>query len=121
MRVIRGLFFLASLRPSATSAVQLLIDRKSTIRIEPIMPSSFRRTLMTLLVFSSIAKTVGAAAEIDKRAVTIFSDGVRMVGDLYVPSGLAEGERRAAVIFCAGTAGTRKGFPEKIAAQFAQA
>jgi acetyl esterase/lipase len=41
--------------------------------------------------------------------VTIWSDGTRMAGDLYVPADLKAGERRAAILFCAGTAGTKKG------------
>lgn len=45
----------------------------------------------------------------DLRHVTIWSDGTRMAGDLYVPRGLKEGEKRPAVLFCAGTGGTKKG------------
>jgi hypothetical protein len=45
----------------------------------------------------------------DIRHVTIWSDGTRMAGDLYVPAGLKAGEKRPAVLFCAGTAGTKKG------------
>lgn len=43
------------------------------------------------------------------RHVTIWSDGTRMAGDLYVPKDLREGEKRAAIVFCAGTGGTKKG------------
>lgn len=42
------------------------------------------------------------------RSVTIWSDGTRMAGDLYVPADLKEGEKRAAILFCAGTGGTKK-------------
>jgi dipeptidyl aminopeptidase/acylaminoacyl peptidase len=45
----------------------------------------------------------------EPRHVIIWSDGTRMAGDLYVPDDLKAGERRAAVLFCAGTAGTKKG------------
>jgi len=45
----------------------------------------------------------------DLRHVTIWSDGTRMAGDLYIPAGMKEGEKRAAVLFCAGTGGTKKG------------
>lgn len=43
------------------------------------------------------------------RHVTIWSDGTRMAGDLYVPSDLKAGEKRPGILFCAGTGGTKKG------------
>jgi hypothetical protein len=60
-------------------------------------------------------------ANLDKRAVTIWSDGVRMAGDLYLPKGLQPGEKLPAVLFCAGTGGTKKGTPERLALRFVQA
>jgi uncharacterized protein len=56
-----------------------------------------------------------------KKAVTIYSDGTKMVGDLYLPAGLTKSDRRPAVIFCAGTAGTRKGTPQQLAPRFLEA
>lgn len=47
--------------------------------------------------------------EAEIRHVTIWSDGTRMAGDLYVPRDLKEGEKRATVLFCAGTGGVKKG------------
>ena len=44
-----------------------------------------------------------------EQGVTIWSDGTRMAGDLYVPGDLKPGEKRPAIVFCAGTAGTKKG------------
>ncbi|HSH92977.1 MAG TPA: prolyl oligopeptidase family serine peptidase [Roseimicrobium sp.] len=46
---------------------------------------------------------------VEKRNVVIFSDGVRMAGDLYLPKGLKADERRPAIVLCAGTAGTKGG------------
>ncbi len=43
------------------------------------------------------------------KPVTIWSDGTRMEGDLYLPVDLKEGEKRAAIVFCAGTGGVKKG------------
>ena len=40
---------------------------------------------------------------------TIWSDGTRMAADLYVPADLKPGEKRPAILFCAGTGGTKKG------------
>jgi uncharacterized protein len=48
-------------------------------------------------------------ADANIRHVTIWSDGTRMAGDLYVPHDLKEGEKRPAVLFCAGTGGVKKG------------
>ncbi|EDY17080.1 peptidase S15 [Chthoniobacter flavus Ellin428] len=54
------------------------------------------------------------------RPVTIWSDGTRMAGDLYVPKDLPEGERRAAILFCAGTGGTKKNNGALYGARFAR-
>lgn len=60
-------------------------------------------------------------ANVEKRAVTIWSDGVRMVGDLYLPKGLKPTDKLPAVLFCAGTGGTKKGTPQQMAPRFVQA
>lgn len=49
-----------------------------------------------------------SAAPPGARLVHIWSDGTRMAGDLYVPADLKEGEKRPAILFCAGTGGTKK-------------
>lgn len=43
------------------------------------------------------------------KPVTIWSDGTRMAGDLYLPNDLKPDEKRATILFCAGTAGVKKG------------
>lgn len=43
------------------------------------------------------------------KPVTIWSDGTRMAGDLYLPNDLKPEEKRAAILFCAGTGGVKKG------------
>ncbi len=60
-------------------------------------------------------------ANVEKRAVTIWSDGVRMSGDLYLPKGLKAADKLPAVLFCAGTGGTKKGTPQQLAPRFVQA
>ncbi|MDR3404644.1 MAG: prolyl oligopeptidase family serine peptidase [Chthoniobacter sp.] len=54
------------------------------------------------------------------RTVTIWSDGTRMAGDLYVPTNLKDGEKRAAILFCAGTGGTKKNNGALYGARFAK-
>jgi len=59
-----------------------------------------------------------AQAAPDIRHVTIWSDATRMAGDLYVPAGLKAGEKRPAILFCAGTAGVKKGNGAQYANRF---
>ena len=42
-----------------------------------------------------------------KRAVSLYSEGIKLCGDLYVPDGLGSGERRAAVLLCHGYTGVK--------------
>jgi uncharacterized protein len=76
-------------------------------------------------IAAMIAAASGGAApapgDFDKRAVVIWSDGVRMAGDLYLPKGLKPGEKLPAVLFCAGTGGTKKGTPQQLGPRFVQA
>ena len=78
--------------------------------------------LYALGTFSAHAQEAATLpAEVEKQAVTIWSDGVRMVGDLYRPKTLKPDAKLPAVIFCAGTGGTRKGTPQRLASRFVQA
>ena len=52
------------------------------------------------------------------KAVTIFCDGIKMQGDLYIPANFNKDDKRPTVIFCNGTGGTRKGTPTKLATHF---
>lgn len=65
--------------------------------------------LIALCLSFALNAAAQQPAEAEIRHVTIWSDGTRMAGDLYVPHGLKEGEKRAAVLFCAGTGGVKKG------------
>ncbi len=42
-----------------------------------------------------------------KRAVTFYSEGFKLDGDIYVPDGLPSGEKRAAVLLCHGYTGVK--------------
>lgn len=72
------------------------------------------RVLLPMLVCAILAATQASGAEeagagFDISPIIIWSDGTRMAGDLYVPNDLKRGEKRPAVLFCAGTGGTKKG------------
>jgi dipeptidyl aminopeptidase/acylaminoacyl peptidase len=49
------------------------------------------------------------AAKVEMREVTIWSDGTRMRGDLYLPKERDAAAKLPAVIYCSGTAGVRAG------------
>jgi len=57
---------------------------------------------------------------IDKRHVVIWSDGTRMVGDIYSPKNLSKDEKLPAVVFCNGTGGTKDGTPARLGPLFVQ-
>ena len=57
----------------------------------------------------------------EKKAVTIYSDGIKMRGDLYRPKLASKDNRRPAVLFCAGTAGVKSGTPVQMAPYFLDA
>src|ERR1044071_2568523 len=57
---------------------------------------------------------------VELRAVTIVSDGVRMAGALYLPQGLKPDQKLPAIVICAGTGGTKVGTGGRIGPIFAQ-
>ena len=46
---------------------------------------------------------------VERRAVTIWSDGTKMAGDLYLPKNLKPEDKLPAIVFICGTGGTKKG------------
>ena len=42
-----------------------------------------------------------------KRAVTFYSEGITLVGDVYTPDNMEPGERRGAVLLCHGYTGVK--------------
>ena len=56
---------------------------------------------------------------VERRSVTIFSDGVRVAGDLYLPKGLKPDEKLPAIVLCAGTGGTKGGTGGRLGPIFA--
>jgi len=77
----------------------------------PAIAANHRMRALPLVLFAAAFATRLSAQQPDAeiRHVTIWSDGTRMAGDLYVPHDLNEGEKRATVLFCAGTGGVKKG------------
>lgn len=46
-------------------------------------------------------------AQVLKKEIRLFSEGTRIAADLFVPDGLAAGERRAAILLCHGWGGPK--------------
>ena len=58
---------------------------------------------------------------VERRAVTIWSDGTRMAGDVYRPKNLQPEDKLPAIVFVHGTGGVKKaGFSVRLGAAFAQ-
>jgi dipeptidyl aminopeptidase/acylaminoacyl peptidase len=55
---------------------------------------------------------------VERRAVTIWSDGTKMAGDLYLPKDLRPDDKLPAIVFIAGTGGTKKGSAARMAPLF---
>ncbi len=57
----------------------------------------------------------------EERWVTFFSEGARLVGNLFLPANLQPGERRPGIVLCHGFTGVRQLTLPDYARQFAQA
>lgn len=57
---------------------------------------------------------------VEMKQVTVWSDGTRMAGDLYLPKGLKPEDKLPAIILCAGTGGTKGGSQARVAPLFAE-
>jgi dienelactone hydrolase len=75
---------------------------------------------LSLLLLSDILITSQARAEVESRAVDIWSNGIRLSGDLWYPSDLKKGEKLPAIILCNGWSGTRKFTNRLVAPDFAK-
>ncbi len=75
-----------------------------------------------VLLFALVCGRALAALpeDVAKREVVIFSDGVRMEGDLYLPKDLKPDAKLPAIVLCAGTGGTKGGSGARLGAIFAQ-
>jgi uncharacterized protein len=74
------------------------------------MPSRIAQAVLAVILSALPLRAMAAPDPVPEiRHVIIWSDGTRMAGDLYVPGDFKDGEKRPTILFCAGTAGTKKG------------
>ncbi len=59
--------------------------------------------------------------KIQRKTVTIYCDGIKMLGDLYCPADFKKDDKRPAVIFCNGTGGTKADSPARLGLHFVKA
>lgn len=57
---------------------------------------------------------------VERRTVSIWSDGTRMAGDLYLPKDIKTRDKLPAIVLCAGTGGTKGGTQARLAPLFAE-
>jgi dienelactone hydrolase len=74
--------------------------------------------LLWVTVFALAAP--GFAAEPQQESITVWSDGVRLAGDLWKPADLQEGEKRPALLMVHGWGGTKSHLNQAYASQFAE-
>src|SRR5271166_3937640 len=73
------------------------------------------------LVESRTVKYPPLPENVERQAVTIWSDGTRMAGDLYRPKDLKPTDKLPAIVFVHGTGGVKKaGFSVRLGAALAQ-
>lgn len=86
--------------------------------------SYMRNISLVCLLVSFGAKLIAAErpmADVDKRPVAIFCDGVRMAADVFSPKGLDPDHKLPALILCNGTGGTKAKVGNRTAPAFARA
>jgi fermentation-respiration switch protein FrsA (DUF1100 family) len=57
---------------------------------------------------------------VENRRVTFYSDGIKLVGDLYLPPGRNPGEKRSGIVLCQGFATATGGRPYSSLPEFAR-
>ncbi|MCX6857329.1 MAG: alpha/beta fold hydrolase [Verrucomicrobia bacterium] len=85
--------------------------------------------LFTVLSLTAAAQTPKAKGKrqrqplpetVEMRPVTVYSDGTRMAGDLYLSKNLKPEDKLPALVLCAGTGGTKGGTQARLAPLFVQ-
>jgi uncharacterized protein len=89
-------------------------------QIQSIVPERFVCAVLALFVVFGGVVTASAAG-VERRAITIWSDGTRMAGDLWLPDGFGNGNDRPAIVLTHGWGGVRSHLNNTYAPKFAKA
>jgi len=76
---------------------------------------------LCLLVCYAAFSSPADAAGVERRAITIWSDGTRMAADLWLPAGSGDGVKRPAILLTHGWGGERSHLNNTYAPKFANA
>ena len=76
--------------------------------------------LLLALTAAAPAQQRELPADVELRAVTIWSDGTRMAGDLFLPKTRAADAKLPGIVLCAGTGGTKRTTGTRLGPIFAQ-
>jgi len=75
---------------------------------------------LCLLLLSGIAANAQNLSDVDHEAITIWSEGVRLAGDLYKPKGLKADEKLPGILLVTGWGGSKENLKKNYAPQFAK-
>jgi len=76
--------------------------------------------LLTLSVVFAGLVSAGELKDVNHKAVTIWSEGVRLSGDLYRPKGIATGEKLPGILLVPGWGGSKENLKKNYATHFAK-
>ena len=83
------------------------------------MKTTMKTTMKRMLILLPMLLASMNAQAATSTPITIWSDGVRLAGDLWKPDGLAADERRPAVLMVHGWGGTKSHLNQAYAPRFA--
>jgi dienelactone hydrolase len=89
-------------------------------QIQSIVPVRVLCAVLALFIVFG-ASVPASAAGVERRAITIWSDGTRMAGDLWLPDGFGDGTDRPAIVLTHGWGGVRSHLNNTYAPKFAKA
>ncbi len=107
----------------AVSPAARKLARELGVDLSKVRPSGRSRRITTEDVEAyHAALQAGAGAEAEAgRPVAFYSDGIKLAGVLYLPPDLTTGERRPALVLCAGIQGLKELGPRDLAERLMEA
>jgi dipeptidyl aminopeptidase/acylaminoacyl peptidase len=95
-------------------------ERKAPIALAVLLSIVFGAAA-ALAATDAEAQEVANYPTVTRRPVTIWSDGTRLAGDVFLPKGLAPDQKLPAIVLCHGWGGMKSHLNQRIAPQFSAA